>query len=482
MLGVDGLDIAMLIADADMVEAAVHDLLGRSQLLSLSESNKSIQGLVRSQVKKWQRQVKKHVTHASQTQELQQELALYQQVIHWSEQEFIQQVDSLLDQLAQDSDFFEQGFQLVNANYGRDNPMLPYYFCQQWYKSLVEAVKQAQAHELEKQKEQQVKDLYQRMQAMQQMQYIAPLEENNTIAGRLWDMSAAKLSKSDWSVLKQQADFIKKHPKLLEIAQLLGRMASADNEDSLTHSSNCHVHYELQQSAEAKDDIVGIHQSDDLNQLLPSEIMLLAYPELEVVFYKNLADKQLLNYKMSGKTRKITTVIADKPNESRFIDEQGPFIICVDASGSMRGFPEQCCKAMAFALMQIALAEKRDCYTILFSTDQVCYELTRADGLREASDFLSYTFHGGTDLEPAIASALHMMGQDKYRNADLLVMSDFIAPKHSKPLQQQVEQLKHNKNRFHAISLSKYGNPEVLALFDNHWAYKPGLAERLIKQ
>lgn len=66
----------------------------------------------------------------------------------------------------------------------------------------------------------------------------------------------------------------------------------------------------------------------------------------------------------------------------------------------MSGFPEQCAKAMAYALMQIALAEDRDCYVMLFSSEFITYELTRQDGLREASDFLSYSFHGGTDFEP----------------------------------------------------------------------------------
>ncbi len=42
-------------------------------------------------------------------------------------------------------------------------------------------------------------------------------------------------------------------------------------------------------------DIVGIHESDDLNKMLPNETMFLAYPELEVIFYKHLADKRLLS-------------------------------------------------------------------------------------------------------------------------------------------------------------------------------------------
>lgn len=49
---------------------------------------------------------------------------------------------------------------------------------------------------------------------------------------------------------------------------------------------------------EVIDDIVGIYESDDLNKLLFNEIMFLVYLELEVVFYKYLVDKWLMNYCM----------------------------------------------------------------------------------------------------------------------------------------------------------------------------------------
>ncbi|MEZ9417577.1 ATPase RavA stimulator ViaA, partial [Vibrio sp. 10N.286.49.E1] len=110
----------------------------------------------------------------------------------------------------------------------------------------------------------------------------------------------------------------------------------------------------------AVDDIVGIHESDDLNKMLPNETMFLAYPELEVIFYKHLADKRLLSYRSQGKSRTLRKVKAQKPDSKNVDIEKGPFIVCVDASGSMSGFPEQSAKAMAYALMQIALAEERD--------------------------------------------------------------------------------------------------------------------------
>ncbi|MGR5543092.1 ATPase RavA stimulator ViaA, partial [Vibrio campbellii] len=83
------------------------------------------------------------------------------------------------------------------------------------------------------------------------------------------------------------------------------------------------------------------------------------------------------------------------------------------ASGSMKGFPEKSVKAMAYALMQIALAEGRDCFVMLYSTEQITYELTKQDGLQEVADFLSYTFFGGTDLEQALTNSMEMLQTER---------------------------------------------------------------------
>lgn len=233
-----------------------------------------------------------------------------------------------------------------------------------------------------------------------------------------------------------------------EIAEQLGRMAGQVDDPDLNRAPAEEMQMVEERSDEATDDIVGIHESDDLNKLLPNETMFLAYPELEVVFYKHLVDKRLMNYRMQGKSRTLRKVRAHRPDNKQVDIEKGPFILCIDASGSMSGFPEQCAKAMAYALMQIALAEDRDCYVMLFSSEFITYELTRQDGLREASDFLSYSFHGGTDFEPVILKSIELMSSDKYRNGDLVVMSDFIAPKQSDELLAQVAELKTRKTVF----------------------------------
>ncbi|MGF1742307.1 ATPase RavA stimulator ViaA [Vibrio profundum] len=479
MLGADGINLIFTIADSGIIESAVNDLMGRSQVMMMAE-NRGVKSSVKNHIRRWRGSMKSRITQVCETERYQQELALYQEVIHWDEETFFENIDDVVEKLEWHSAFYKPAKRLLERNNNIHNPMFPHYFCDEWYQTLSDAVRQAQVAELEISKEQVLKDLYQRMETMKNMDKVTT-SGNEASLGRLWDMAAAKLSKTDLKTMKRLADFLKKHNGLQDIAEKLGRMAHETNDPDLSRAPIEDVAMVEEKSDQATDDIVGIHPSDDLNRLLPNETMFLAYPELEVIFYKHLVDKRLLNYRVQGKNRTLRKVKSSQPANKKAEVDKGPFIVCVDASGSMSGFPEQCAKAIAYALMQIALAEDRDCYVMLFSTEMITYQLTRQDGLREAGDFLTYSFHGGTDLEPVMVKSVELMHSSAYKNADLIVVSDFIAPQQPDEIIEQVLALKKNSNRFHAISLSKYGNPELISMFDHLWAYHPNLVGRLAK-
>jgi uncharacterized protein with von Willebrand factor type A (vWA) domain len=297
--------------------------------------------------------------------------------------------------------------------------------------------------------------------------------------GQLWDMAGAKLSRSDYSSIKQTAEFLVKNPQLQQIAKQLGRMAGEVDDPDLNVALNEELVLVEETSDEATDDIVGIHESDDLNKMLPNETMFLAYPELETIFYKHMADKRLLTYRTQGKSRTLRKLEAQKPKAKQAVIEKGPMVICVDASGSMTGFPEKCAKAMAYALLKIALADNRDCLVYLFSSRHISYQLTQSNGLKEAANFLSYKFHGGTALEDVMDDAISEMEKSQYRNADMLMISDFIAPGLSSDLQLKMKQLSSDHNRFHALTLSKYSNAELLAMYNKTWSYHPNLMQKV---
>ncbi|MEI8632586.1 ATPase RavA stimulator ViaA [Vibrio sp. PP-XX7] len=479
MLGIDSLNLALTIAESGVIDSAINELIMNTPLMLIAEK-KGVNASIQSHLAKWQGHVRTKMTKVCDTERFQQELALYQQVIYEDEAAFFENIPQIIQQLEWYSPFYTQARQLIENEKNLNNPMFPQYFCDQWYQSLRSALKQAQMLELEANKEKLLEDLYQRIETLHYMDAVNEAGDEQS-ARRLWNMASAKLSKGDISVMKKHAEFLKNHQDIQEIAASLGRMASQVDDADLYRAPNETMQLIEETADEATDDIVGVNQGDDLNKLLPNEMLFLAHPELEVIFYKHLVDKRLLNYHMQGKSRTLSKVVTTKVASQQADIEKGPFIVCIDASGSMSGFPEQCAKAVAYALMQIALAENRDCYVIIFSTQIITYELTKQDGLREVCDFLTYTFKGGTDFEMAVKESVQKMQGEQYKNADLVVISDFMAPKASQALNAQVESLKAKKNRFHAVTLSKYGNPQLMDMFDHCWAYHPSLMGRLIK-
>ncbi|MGR6837776.1 ATPase RavA stimulator ViaA [Aliivibrio wodanis] len=478
MLGADALNLVLMVAESGMIDSSITEILSRPQFLTAAKSNPNIKPTIKNHILKWRGKVKHKMTKVCETERIQEELALYQDVIHWTESEFYHQLDDILVKLQWHSSFYIEAKELVHNNKGVMNPMFPRFFCERWYQSLSDAIRQAQLTELKEDKEKLLADLYQRIETLKTMESVTA-EGDYAQVGKLWDMASAKLTKSNVDIMKLHARFLKKNKGLQEIASKLGRMANESNDHNNSRAMAEEVKVVEEKSDFVTDDIVGVHESNDLSRLLPNETLFLSHPELEVIFYQHLVDKRLMNYRMQGADRKLRKVTTQSRVANDALIEKGPFVVCVDASGSMSGFPEQCAKALAYGLMQIALAEERDCYVILFSTQQITYELTKQDGLKEVADFLSYKFHGGTDLEPVLEQSIQLMHSDTYKNADLVVLSDFIAPTQSTHIDVMIEELKQQQNRFHAVCLSKYGNPALMAMFDHTWSYHPSMLGRL---
>ncbi|MGF1760661.1 ATPase RavA stimulator ViaA [Photobacterium sagamiensis] len=477
----EGINLALMLSESGIIDNAVHEMMMRPQLLMAAEANSGVKMAMKNQIMKWRGQVKHRMTKTSVEEHFQQEMDLYQEARNWEPDYFFDQADKIVKKLEGHSAFYFKAKSLVDKEHQKHNPMFQSYFCNLWYQHLSRALQEAQLTELEQHKEKLLADLYQRIETMQQMEDVTEAGDEKK-AGRLWDMAKANLTRTDVDTMKSIACFLKKNNGLKEIAEKLGRMANEIDDPNKERVKSEDLRMVEERSDSVTDDIVGIHESDDLSKLLPNEAMFLAYPELEVVFYKHLVDKRLMNYRVQGTQRKLRKVKAYKRQTKQVEQDKGPFIVCIDASGSMSGFPEQCAKALAYGLMQIALAEDRDCYVIMFSTQQITYELTKQDGLTEVLNFLSYSFHGGTDLGPVLDQSIDLMSSGKYKNADLVVLSDFIAPSQPTEMLKRINKLKEQKNRFHAVNLSRYGNPALMSVFDHCWSYHPSQLGRLLKR
>ena len=73
--------------------------------------------------------------------------------------------------------------------------------------------------------------------------------------------------------------------------------------------------------------------------------------------------------------------------------------------------------------MRVALADRRRCFIMLFSSEVVVYELTGQQGRSRRSASLSQRFRGGTDLASCFRSIVERMQNPQWVDADAVVIS-----------------------------------------------------------
>ena len=162
----------------------------------------------------------------------------------------------------------------------------------------------------------------------------------------------------------------------------------------------------------SREEIIGIKLSKDLEFVLPSELALLSDPETEILFDLKFIESNLMCFEMQG-LQPYKDMIEQDAEVSD--DSKGPMILCIDTSGSMNGTPEYIAKAIALYFATQSMKEKRKCFLINFSTSIETLELTNENGLKNIIDFLNMSFHGGTDVGPALSYALQLLEKESYK-------------------------------------------------------------------
>ena len=471
---VEAFELTLSVLESGIIEKVVREAMSSPEVFMASESSDNIKNSITNQLNFWKTQVKQKMLHAPINKDLQQEIAYYHQVEAYSDEYFLDNIENIVEQLDINSPFREQAYALMEKQNQQYNPLFKHYFCDIWYQAVFDKLQNKKIKDLHQEKQKLLDDLYQRQETITQLNAI-DYSENKQRSMRLWDMAKAKLSQIDLHNLKKIVTFLQKHNELQKIAEQLGRMANKNDDINVNKTKVEKESPTIVDTFTSTGELAGIHQSSDLENLLPTELMFLAYPDLEVIFYKHLAEKRLSTYHQKSALYKNEKVISYEQQNKQADENKGPFIIAIDASGSMMGLAEKTAKAFAYGLMQIALAEDRECYVIIFSAQQITYELTKDNGLREMLSFLSYSFHGGTDITSVLENSLSLMQTERYTNADLIVLSDFMTPTLNSKMISKIEAMKDNKNRFHALSLSRYKNTELLSIFDSQWDYDPSV-------
>lgn len=255
--------------------------------------------------------------------------------------------------------------------------------------------------------------------------HLDSLELLNTIfPGRMWDYSLRELHNEYIQNLEKYASVVKNSQELKDIIETIGRIELEYGSKKISISTN------------GKSEMHSIHYSNNIEHMLPMEVMKLKNPVLKKKFYADLLENKLLSYQLRGKNW-----VSGPPIKKR----KGPVVALVDTSGSMHGTPEILAKSVILAITKLMLKEKRDVKISLFSSvgQTIDIELTNKKKMaKEFLDFIQCSFGGGTDFNTALKSGLESLKEEKFKGADILFITDGLSSISNKSILEEWKSLK----------------------------------------
>ncbi len=290
-----------------------------------------------------------------------------------------------------------------------------------------------------------------------------------------WDLSQGAPSISDIRQLQEWVEYLSEDEGLRQLCNMLGRMRSSANSIDKETILTSEYFDESVLDVNSSEELAGVTLGNDIAAALPQEIALISSPETEILFDLKFAESRLMCFEKIGfqslqYEREVETEVEKK-------EEKGPMVVCVDTSGSMMGAPETIAKAVTLFMAMRIITENRACYLINFSTDIECLEISAEMGLAGVMEFMKKSFHGGTDAAPAINEAIKMIDTEKFRNADVLVLSDFLMQELDGGTLNRVEQSKSSGTRFMSLCIGDlFLSERLTTCFDSEWVYDPSTA------
>ena len=317
--------------------------------------------------------------------------------------------------------------------------------------------------------------------------------------GRLWDMSTHIFETSGFEILETFANLLEQDESLQELADMLGKQSRTQAKFEKELRDKVVIKNEWHPAPAYRGAINGLKYSNDIASACLTELAMLKNPATKKLFQLKFAQKQLLSFEFQNEIKNTKEEIEVEEISVEKKEPKGPIIICVDTSGSMHGSPENIAKTVTFALSKIALEEMRQCFVISFSTDietlevkpNEDMEMTSANDehyLQKLVKFLKMSFNGGTDVEPALRKAVKMLNGEEgegYKNADVLMISDFVMQELSEDLVSSIEEEKEKNTAFYSLVIGRSGNQNTIASFNHNWTYNTDDAHarrRLIEQ
>lgn len=270
--------------------------------------------------------------------------------------------------------------------------------------------------------------------------------------------------------LDRLAPIMRRSRTLKELERILGRKRA--EEERLYQSVAGETPAVLLRRA-TRSDIVGITEGNNLNALLPMEYCYLSDETLEHIFIRRYTENKLAVFDSASRQRLSVDDSPRKGSDVRKHRTKGPFVVCVDTSGSMKGERELYAKAVVLGLALLSERQHRLCRVILFSDQVEVVELRNLyEDLALLENFLCRSFHGGSDMKCAMEESVRTLMREDFRYADLLWISDFEMEPVSPVTAAYVEELKRRNVRVYAVGLGDSCERSYLSLADRFFFFQ----------
>ena len=343
---------------------------------------------------------------------------------------------------------------------------------EQWQKSLDKEHMAWELDSIEKYRQELLKKFEEWLKLVQQVDDL--FSELSIDTGVLFDLSKGNISFSDIEQLKKWVEYISKDDGVKQLCDFLGHLRRAEQTSRQELVKIVQNIREFVPDINSKEEIIGIRLGREIEHALPHELALLADDETSILFDMKYIEGRLMCFDMEGMRENSSEIENEELIETKEEEKLGPIIICVDTSGSMSGSPETIAKAVTLYMATRAIAQKRNCLLINFSTGIETLNMSGTMGLEKVIEFLKKSFYGGTDVDPALTYALNMMKEKEYQKSDLLVISDFVMSSLPNQLVEKIQTAKKEKNKFYSLAVGNlFLDKRLKDIFDEEWVYNP---------
>ena len=284
----------------------VNRVIVNSDVVSLAEKNDSIFKDILTRMIKIFEQLEKEINVTGEFQEEELELIKMQDL---NLKDFFQKFNVNLEKIkiynpeeAFNIPFFQKEYEKLEIskvkNTDKQKLALRNEMLERWEGNLLKKKYQTLLERIDEERKILCDNLYDQIEKLKKMMKI--LQPFTNECGRLWDLSKGMWQTTDFNILEYYAKLVEKEPAIQELAEMLGRMHQAEDEleEELIYETIIKP-IKLIDHAQ-KSELVGIHESNDINYLLPIELTNLDDPTTELIFYQKFAENKLLTYQFIG--------------------------------------------------------------------------------------------------------------------------------------------------------------------------------------